>query len=93
MMTCMNPFIDMILQEYVDSIAMDLPELPDETRTRIMKQYSMSLDDANSLLNEPGSLEFFEKVRNAIVRNELADALKWIDQVCKGRNSQIVLNW
>ncbi|CDS07095.1 hypothetical protein LRAMOSA09618 [Lichtheimia ramosa] len=61
-------------QEYVDSIAMDLPELPDETRSRIMKQYSMSLDDANSLLNEPGSLEFFEKV-------------------CKGRNSQLVLNW
>lgn len=62
----MNHFIDMILQEYVDSIAMDLPELPDETRSRIMKQYSMSLDDANSLLNEPGSLEFFEKVRNVI---------------------------
>lgn len=28
-----------------------------------MKQYNLSLDDANSLLNEAGSLKFFEEVR------------------------------
>ncbi|KAI7854614.1 Aspartyl/glutamyl-tRNA amidotransferase subunit B (Asp/Glu-ADT subunit B) [Circinella umbellata] len=49
-------------QDIIDSLAKELPELPDETRSRIIEHYKMSLDDAHSLLNEPGSLTFFEKV-------------------------------
>ncbi|KAI9490523.1 Aspartyl/glutamyl-tRNA amidotransferase subunit B [Zychaea mexicana] len=47
---------------YIESLSHELPELPDETRARIMERYNMSLDDAHALLNEPGSLAFFEKV-------------------------------
>lgn len=50
-------------QDYVNKIASSLPELPDETRDRLMKQYNISLTDAQTLLNEPGSVEFFEKVK------------------------------
>ncbi|KAI8142522.1 Aspartyl/glutamyl-tRNA amidotransferase subunit B [Fennellomyces sp. T-0311] len=64
----------LLSQEYIDQLAKDLPELPDQTRTRIMEQYKMSLDDANSLLNEAGSLAFFESV--CLGRNSQA-VLNW----------------
>ncbi|KAI9247508.1 Aspartyl/glutamyl-tRNA amidotransferase subunit B [Phascolomyces articulosus] len=58
----------LLSQSLIDSLSKELPELPDQTRIRIMEQYKMSQDDVHSLLNEPGSLVFFEKVcqgRNA----------------------------
>ncbi|KAI9019312.1 aspartyl/glutamyl-tRNA amidotransferase subunit B [Phycomyces nitens] len=48
--------------DYIEKVASTLPELPDQCRARIMSQYGLSLTDANSLLNEPGSLCFYEKV-------------------------------
>ncbi|KAI8085068.1 B subunit of glutamyl-tRNA amidotransferase [Halteromyces radiatus] len=51
------------LDQYtIDQARSSLPELPDQCRNRIMEQYNMALNDANVLLNEPGSLDFFEKV-------------------------------
>ncbi|KAI8379250.1 aspartyl/glutamyl-tRNA amidotransferase subunit B [Radiomyces spectabilis] len=47
---------------YIETIASTVPELPDQSRTRIMDQYGISLHDANVLLNEAGSLAFFEQV-------------------------------
>ncbi|KAI8336671.1 Aspartyl/glutamyl-tRNA amidotransferase subunit B [Chlamydoabsidia padenii] len=49
-------------QEYINQIKSNLPELPDQCRSRIMQSYNMTLTEANILMNEPGSLEFFEKV-------------------------------
>ncbi|CAO3622070.1 unnamed protein product [Cunninghamella blakesleeana] len=63
-----------INQNYVDELKSKLPELPDQTRTRIMEQYDMNLIEANTLLNEPNSLEFFEKV--CIGRNSKS-VLNW----------------
>ncbi|KAL0074746.1 aspartyl/glutamyl-tRNA amidotransferase subunit B [Phycomyces blakesleeanus] len=48
--------------DYIESVGSTLPELPDQCRTRIMEQYELSLTDANVLLNESGSLVFYEKV-------------------------------
>ncbi|KAI7865013.1 aspartyl/glutamyl-tRNA amidotransferase subunit B [Spinellus fusiger] len=48
--------------EYVHRMASSLPELPDQCRQRIMKQYQLSVADAHVLLNEVGSLPFYEKV-------------------------------
>ncbi|CAO3611752.1 unnamed protein product [Cunninghamella echinulata] len=53
-----------ITQDYIQELKSKLPELPDQTRQRIMEQYDMNLTEANTLLNEPGSLVFFEKVCN-----------------------------
>ncbi|ORZ12690.1 Aspartyl/glutamyl-tRNA amidotransferase subunit B [Absidia repens] len=61
-------------QEFVNEIKSSLPELPDQCRSRIIQSYDMTLNDANVLLNEPGSLEFFEKV--CIGRNSKS-ALNW----------------
>ncbi|ORY92085.1 amidotransferase subunit B [Syncephalastrum racemosum] len=60
-------------QTYVDQLAATLPELPDQCRDRIMQQYDLNVDDANTLLNEPGSLVYFEELAKGrqvnIVRN------------------------
>ncbi|KAG0191576.1 hypothetical protein DFQ28_011552 [Apophysomyces sp. BC1034] len=48
--------------DYITHLASTLPELPDACRVRIMDQYKLSVTDANVVLNEPGSLEFFENV-------------------------------
>ncbi|KAI9311936.1 Aspartyl/glutamyl-tRNA amidotransferase subunit B [Dichotomocladium elegans] len=64
-----------ITQDYINEIRSELPELPDETLARIIKQYNMSPDDARSLLNEPGSVAFFEKLCQN--RNPQT-ALNWI---------------
>lgn len=60
-------------QDYVDQLEATLPELPDQCRDRIMQQYELNVDDANTLLNEPGSLVYFEELAKGrqvnIVRN------------------------
>ncbi|SAL96483.1 hypothetical protein [Absidia glauca] len=52
----------LLKQQYIDEIKSSLPELPDQCRSRIMQSYNMNLTEANILMNEPGSLQFFEEV-------------------------------
>ncbi|ORX55577.1 Aspartyl/glutamyl-tRNA amidotransferase subunit B [Hesseltinella vesiculosa] len=47
---------------HVQYLATTIPELPDQCRVRIMDQYKLALADANVLLNEPGCLDYFEKL-------------------------------
>ncbi len=48
-------------QSYVDSLKHDLPELPDEKRVRLMKDYGLSAYDANVLIAERERADFFEQ--------------------------------
>jgi aspartyl-tRNA(Asn)/glutamyl-tRNA(Gln) amidotransferase subunit B len=49
-------------QGWVDRLAKDLPELPDEKRARFMKDYGLSAYDASVLVAERESADFFEAV-------------------------------
>ncbi len=47
-------------QDYVNELARDLPELPDEKRARLMKDYGLSAYDASVLVSERERADFFE---------------------------------
>ena len=51
-----------LTQSWVDGLAKDLPELPDEKRARFMKDYGLSAHDASVLVAERESADFFEAV-------------------------------
>ena len=49
-------------QSWVDSLAKDLPELPDDKKRRFMSDYNLSSYDAGVLVSEAESANFFENV-------------------------------
>jgi aspartyl-tRNA(Asn)/glutamyl-tRNA(Gln) amidotransferase subunit B len=49
-------------QDWVDSLKASLPELPDEKRARFIKDYGLSPYDANVLIAERESADYFEAV-------------------------------
>lgn len=49
-------------QDYVDGLQQHLPELPDEKRARFMKDFGLSAYDANVLVAERASADYFEQV-------------------------------
>ena len=49
-------------QAYVDALAAKLPELPDEKKSRFMRDFSLSDYDAGVLIAERETAEFFEVV-------------------------------
>lgn len=51
-----------LTQDYVDDLAKELPELPDEKKARFIKDYGLSAYDAGVLVAERISADFFEGV-------------------------------
>lgn len=51
-----------ISQEYVDKIAADLPELPDEKKERFISEFGLPTYDAGVLVASRRTAEYFEKV-------------------------------
>ncbi|POF32412.1 Asp-tRNA(Asn)/Glu-tRNA(Gln) amidotransferase subunit GatB [Roseibium marinum] len=49
-------------QAYVDELARDLPELPDDKKNRFIKDHGLSAYDADILVAEKASADFFEDV-------------------------------
>jgi len=49
-------------QAYVDALAAGLPELPDEKKARFVKDYGLTAYDADILIVERASADFFEAV-------------------------------
>ncbi len=47
-------------QAFVDAIAADLPELPDARRQRFIADYQLAARDADALVAEPDTADFFE---------------------------------
>lgn len=48
-------------QEYVDELAKDLPELPDEIKARLVDEVGLSAYDASVLVSEKIVVDYFEK--------------------------------
>src|SRR5262249_51285451 len=51
-----------ITQDYVDELRRELPELPDERKTRFMRDFGLTAYDADVLVAERDSAEYFEAV-------------------------------
>ncbi|MDF2095117.1 Asp-tRNA(Asn)/Glu-tRNA(Gln) amidotransferase subunit GatB [Aquibaculum arenosum] len=49
-------------QEFVDGLAAELPELPDEKKRRFMEDYGLSIYDAGVLVAEQANAAFYESV-------------------------------
>ncbi len=49
-------------QEFVDDLAQHLPELPDDKKNRFVSDYGLSAYDADILVVEKASADFFEEV-------------------------------
>lgn len=49
-------------KEWVDAIAAGLPELPEEKRGRLIRQYGLEAYDADVLVAKRSNVDFFEKV-------------------------------
>ncbi|CAK5269813.1 unnamed protein product [Mycena citricolor] len=69
-----------VLQERVDRIRETMPELPWETRERLLKSYQLTDKDADVLIHLDHGRE---------------SAVSYFDQVCssKSRNPRVVFNW
>ncbi|CAG8577198.1 1233_t:CDS:10, partial [Paraglomus brasilianum] len=70
-------------EDYLRHIKDSLPELPDDTKKRLIKKYNLSLNDASTLLGESGGIEYFENVA-AAGRNP-QHVVNWITHELWGR--------
>ncbi len=71
-----------ISDEYIEEIAKNLPELPDEKHERFIKQYDITSYDASVLVSSKLNADFFEEV--AIGRNGKL-AANWVINELFGR--------
>ena len=51
-----------LTQDYIDNVANDLPELPDQKKHRFMNEFGLSLYDASVLIAEQRRAAYFEDV-------------------------------
>jgi aspartyl-tRNA(Asn)/glutamyl-tRNA(Gln) amidotransferase subunit B len=71
-----------ISKEWIDSIALSLPELPDEKMARFIREYSISAYDAGVLTVERGTANFFEAVAKG---RDGKSAANWVINELFGR--------
>jgi aspartyl-tRNA(Asn)/glutamyl-tRNA(Gln) amidotransferase subunit B len=69
-------------QDYVDALARDLPELPDAKRARFIADYGLSPYDADVLVAEKESADYFEVVAKG---RDAKQAANWVVNELFGR--------
>ncbi len=69
-------------QEFVDGIAASLPELPDEKRARFIADYGLTPYDADVLVAERESVDYFEAVAKG---RDAKQAANWVINELFGR--------
>jgi len=71
-----------LTQDYVDALAKDLPELPDVKRKRFIESYGLSPYDADVLIAEKESADYFEAVAEG---RDAKQAANWVVNELFGR--------
>jgi aspartyl-tRNA(Asn)/glutamyl-tRNA(Gln) amidotransferase subunit B len=71
-----------LTQAYVDALAADLPELPDEKRARFIKDYGLTPYNADVLVAERESVDYFEAVAKG---RDAKQAANWVINELFGR--------
>src|SRR5262249_1480480 len=74
-----------LTQDYVDGLRSELPELPDDKKTRFVRDYGLTAYDADVLVAERESAEFFEAVIETPRRRDPKAAANWIINELFGR--------
>jgi aspartyl-tRNA(Asn)/glutamyl-tRNA(Gln) amidotransferase subunit B len=69
-------------QSFVDELAADLPELPDDKKARFVKDFGLTAYDADVLVAEKTSADFFEEVANG---RDAKLAANWVINELFGR--------
>ena len=75
--------------EFVAELAKDLPELPDEKRERLIKEYGVTPYDASVLISSRANAEFFENVAKGRSGKLAAN---WVINELFGRLTKAELN-
>ncbi len=75
-----------LTQAYVDELAVGLPELPDKKRMRFMNEYGLNAYDADVLVAERASADFFEAVTGG-------GATIMDQQQGQSRDGKLCANW
>ncbi len=65
-----------ILDEMIDAVRKEMPELPDEKVARLMKDYGVSKDDAKTLSLDVSLANYYEELAKKVGDNALA--LNWL---------------
>jgi aspartyl-tRNA(Asn)/glutamyl-tRNA(Gln) amidotransferase subunit B len=71
-----------LTQDYVDALAANLPELPDEKRARFIADYVLTPYDADVLVAERESVDYFEEVAKG---RDAKQAANWVINELFGR--------
>jgi aspartyl-tRNA(Asn)/glutamyl-tRNA(Gln) amidotransferase subunit B len=71
-----------LTQDYVDRLADELPELPDEKRARFIAEYGLTPYDADVLIAERESADYFEAVAKG---RDAKQAANWVINELFGR--------
>jgi aspartyl-tRNA(Asn)/glutamyl-tRNA(Gln) amidotransferase subunit B len=71
-----------LTQDYVDALAADLPELPDAKRVRFIEAYGLTPYDADVLIAERESADYFEAVARG---RDAKQAANWVINELFGR--------
>ena len=71
-----------LTQDYVDALAHDLPELPDAKRARFIADYGLTPYDADVLIAERESADYFEAVAKG---RDAKQAANWVINELFGR--------
>jgi len=71
-----------LTQDYVDALAAELPELPDEKRARFIADYGLTPYDADVLVAERESVDYFEAVAKG---RDAKQAANWVINELFGR--------
>jgi len=69
-------------QDEVDALARGLPELPDQKKTRFMRDFGLSGYDADVLVTERATADYFEQVANG---RDAKAAANWVINELFGR--------
>src|SRR5680860_1093285 len=71
-----------LTQDFVDTLAAELPELPDEKRARFIAEYGLTPYDADVLVAERESVDYFEAVAAG---RDAKQAANWVINELFGR--------
>jgi aspartyl-tRNA(Asn)/glutamyl-tRNA(Gln) amidotransferase subunit B len=78
-----------LTEDYVDRLAQDLPELPDAKRVRFIADYVLSPYDADVLIAEKESADYFESVAKG---RDAKQAANWVINELFGRLMGVLLD-
>ncbi|KAN0064024.1 hypothetical protein ACQY0O_003630 [Thecaphora frezii] len=87
-----------LTESQIKAIRESLPELPDARRARLKSQYGLSSRDINVLMrvgaeDEGSGRAQTQSVVGPVSNAEEGNAVDYFEQVAKGRDAQVALNW